>query len=154
MSGNGRKEFHVVNHSVPRGDGIPKVTGMAMYVSDMVVDHMAWAKVLRSPYAHARIVSIDASEAEKHPGVVAVLTGYDLKNRHPYYGHAVKDHSMPQEAIDKLDGALKSWGGRYESEVYPDAMHGWTVADSAAYNKPQAERAFGKLTALFAAELK
>ncbi|HKV06310.1 MAG TPA: dienelactone hydrolase family protein [Candidatus Acidoferrales bacterium] len=71
-----------------------------------------------------------------------------------YFGHAVNDHSMPQEAIDKLNGALKAWGGKYESEVYADALHGWTVADSAAYKKPQAERAFGKLTALFAAALK
>lgn len=71
-----------------------------------------------------------------------------------YFGHAVNDHSMPQEAINQLDAALKSWGGKYESEVYKDALHGWTVADSAAYNQPQAERAFGKLNALFAAALK
>lgn len=71
-----------------------------------------------------------------------------------YFGHAVNDHSMPQEAIDKLDAGLKSWGGKYESEVYADALHGWTVADSAAYKQPQAERAFGKLNALFAAALK
>ncbi len=58
-------EFHVVNHSVPRGDGIAKVTGSAMYTSDMVVDHMAWAKVLRSPFARARILSIDASQAKR-----------------------------------------------------------------------------------------
>ena len=73
---------------------------------------------------------------------------------HLYFGHAVNDHSMPQEAIDKLNAVLKAWGGKYESEVYEDALHGWTVADSAAYKQPQAERAFGKLTALFAAALK
>jgi carboxymethylenebutenolidase len=71
-----------------------------------------------------------------------------------YFAHAVKDHSMPQEAIDKLNAALKAWGGKYESEVYAEALHGWTVADSAAYNKPQAERAFTKMTELFAASLK
>lgn len=71
-----------------------------------------------------------------------------------YFGHAVNDHSMPQEAIDKLEAALKAWGGKYESEVYSEALHGWTVADSAAYNQPQAERAFGKLKNLFAATLK
>jgi len=71
-----------------------------------------------------------------------------------YFGHAVKDASMPQEAIDKLNAALKAWGGKYESEIYEDALHGWTVADSAAYKQPQAERAFGKLTALFAETLK
>jgi carboxymethylenebutenolidase len=66
-----------------------------------------------------------------------------------YFGHAVKDHSMPAEAIEKLEGALKAWGGKYESETYPEAMHGWTVADSHAYNPAQAERAFEKLTTLY-----
>src|SRR5579863_6303372 len=71
-----------------------------------------------------------------------------------YFGHAVNDHSMPAEAITKLEAALKAWGGKYESETYADAMHGWTVSDSAAYNQPQAEKAFGKLTALYAGALK
>ena len=63
---------------------------------------------------------------------------------------------MPQEAIDKFNAALAAWGGKYESEVYADALHGWTVPDdgSPVYNKPQADRAFGKLTALFAGALK
>jgi carboxymethylenebutenolidase len=71
-----------------------------------------------------------------------------------YFGHAVNDHSMPQEAIDKLDAALKAWGGKYESEVYTGALHGWTVADSAAYNQAQAERAFNKLKDVLAATLR
>jgi carboxymethylenebutenolidase len=72
-----------------------------------------------------------------------------------YFGHAKDDHSMPQEAIDKFNAALTKWGGKYESEMY-DALHGWTVPDegSRVYNKPQAERAFEKLTALFASALK
>jgi len=60
---------------------------------------------------------------------------------------------MPQEAIDKLDRALAAWGGKYESEVYAGAYHGWTVPDSPVYNRPQAERAFQKLTELFATAL-
>jgi carboxymethylenebutenolidase len=71
-----------------------------------------------------------------------------------YFGHAVNDHSMPAEAITKFEAALKAWGGKYESETYADALHGWTVADSAAYKQPQADRAFGKLTALYASALK
>ncbi|MGA3294318.1 MAG: dienelactone hydrolase family protein [Candidatus Acidiferrales bacterium] len=71
-----------------------------------------------------------------------------------YFGHAVKDQFMPQEAIDKFNAALAAWGGKYESEMYEGALHGWTVPDSPVYNKPQAERAFGKLTELFAATLK
>jgi carboxymethylenebutenolidase len=71
-----------------------------------------------------------------------------------YFGHAVQDHSMPAEAIEKFEGALKAWGGKYESETYAGAQHGWTVSDSHAYNQPQAEKAFAKLTALYAGALK
>jgi carboxymethylenebutenolidase len=70
-----------------------------------------------------------------------------------YFGHAVQDRSMPQEAIDKLNQALDRWGGRYESEVYEGAYHSWTTPDSPVYNQPQAERAFEKLEQLLAATL-
>jgi CO/xanthine dehydrogenase Mo-binding subunit len=89
-----RSEFAVVNHSVPRGDGIAKVTGSAVYTSDMVVERMAWAKVLRSPFARARILSIEISRAKNQPGVIEVLTSDMLKGLHPYYGHGVKDHPL------------------------------------------------------------
>jgi carboxymethylenebutenolidase len=65
-----------------------------------------------------------------------------------YFGHATNDNSMNQGAIAKLDVALAAWKGRYESEVYEGAFHGWTVPDSPVYNQPQAERAFKKLTML------
>ncbi len=71
-----------------------------------------------------------------------------------YFGHAVQDKSMPQEAIEKFDKALSGWSGKYESEVYEGAFHGWTVSDSPVYNEPQAERAFGKLMELFRSALK
>jgi carboxymethylenebutenolidase len=71
-----------------------------------------------------------------------------------YFGHAVEDRSMPKEAIEKFEHALAAWGGQYESETYAGAHHGWTVSDGPSYNQPQAERAFEKLNALFAATLK
>jgi carboxymethylenebutenolidase len=71
-----------------------------------------------------------------------------------YFGHADGDPYMPKEAIDNLGKALAAWGGKYESETYAGAKHGWTVPDSAAYDKTQADRAFGKLTQLFQAALK
>src|SRR5690349_11202658 len=95
----GAKNFAVVNHSVPRSDGVAKVTGSAVYAGDITLDRMAWAKLLRSPFAHAKILSIDASEARRQPGVLDVLIGNDLGPLHPYYGHAVKDH--PPLAIGK-----------------------------------------------------
>jgi carboxymethylenebutenolidase len=66
-----------------------------------------------------------------------------------YFGHAIEDNSMKAEAITELVKALKAWGGRYESEMYEGAHHGWTVADNPNYNQPQAERAYAKLWELF-----
>jgi carboxymethylenebutenolidase len=71
-----------------------------------------------------------------------------------YFGHATNDRTMPAEAIDKLKAALSEWGGKYESEVYEGAAHGWTTLGSPVYNQPQAEKAFGKLTELFGATLR
>jgi len=71
-----------------------------------------------------------------------------------YFGHAVNDKSMPEDAIDKFDAALARWGGRYESKVYEGAYHSWTVPDSPVYNETQAERAFRKLLALFSETLR
>jgi carboxymethylenebutenolidase len=71
-----------------------------------------------------------------------------------YFGHAVQDKSMPQEAIEKLEGALRGWGGKFESETYEGAFHSWTTLDSPIYNQPQAERAFAKLTELFSSSLR
>ena len=71
-----------------------------------------------------------------------------------YFGHATKDRSMTPEAIEKFDRALAAWGGKYQSEVYDGAFHGWTTADAPVYNQSQAERAFDKLTELFASTLK
>lgn len=70
-----------------------------------------------------------------------------------YFGHAVDDKSMPTSAIEKLNAALKAWGGQYESEIYAGAYHSWTVPGSPVYSQPQAERAFEKLTSLFAQTL-
>jgi carboxymethylenebutenolidase len=71
-----------------------------------------------------------------------------------YFGHAIEDRSMPAEAIAKLDASLKAWGGKYGSEVYEGAYHGWAVPGSPIYNEKQAERHFDKLVELFDATLK
>ena len=74
-----------------RHDGADKVTGRAIYAADVQLPGMAHGKFVRSPHAHARIKSIDASEALKLPGVFAVVTGSDfpdLANRHALMGEA------------------------------------------------------------------
>src|SRR5580704_13672831 len=71
-------DLRVVGTRPVRPDGVDKVTGRAMFGADMVMPGMLWGKVKRSPHAHARIVSIDASKAMKLAGVMAVLTAADL----------------------------------------------------------------------------
>ena len=59
-------------------DAAAKVTGETRFADDLSLPRMLWCKLLRSREPHARIVRIDTSRAEKHPGVMAVLTGRDL----------------------------------------------------------------------------
>src|SRR3954452_2463773 len=61
-----------------RPDGVPKVTGKAMYAADYTLPGSIVGRILRSPHAHARIRSIDTSKAAALPGVKAVMTGKDL----------------------------------------------------------------------------
>ena len=70
-------DYSVVGKRVPRIDSVPKVRGDTKYSADLYLPGMLYAKVLRSPYAHARILNIDTSRAEKLPGVRTVITGKD-----------------------------------------------------------------------------
>ena len=71
-------EYDVVGKRPIRHDGVDKVTGKATYGGDVKVPGQVRGKILRSPYAHAKIKSIDTSAAEAHPGVLAVVTSKDL----------------------------------------------------------------------------
>ncbi len=88
-----------VGVSHPRRDARDKLRGKAQFAGDLVVPRMLHGRVLRSPIAHGRIVSIDTSAAEPVAGVVCVLTGRDLADM-PCYGHAIKDR--PIVAIDTV----------------------------------------------------
>ncbi len=61
-----------------RHDGLDKVVGKARYAADLVLPGMLYGHILRSPHAHARIVSIDTSKAAAMPGVRAIITGEDF----------------------------------------------------------------------------
>ena len=73
-----KKDYKVVGTRPIRHDGLDKVTGRALYGADFQAVGLLHGKVLRSPYAHARIKSIDTSRAEAHPGVRAVVTAKDF----------------------------------------------------------------------------
>ena len=72
------KRFKWVGTRPIRPDGVPKVTGKAMYAADYTMSGALIGKILRSPHAHARIRSINTSKAEKLPGVKAVITAKDF----------------------------------------------------------------------------
>jgi CO/xanthine dehydrogenase Mo-binding subunit len=79
------QELSYVGKSVSRKDGPTKVSGRAEYTVDVSLPGMLCGKVLRSPYPHARIVSIDTSKAERLRGVKAVVTAKDsLKIKHGF----------------------------------------------------------------------
>jgi CO/xanthine dehydrogenase Mo-binding subunit len=73
-----RQQFRIIGTRPLRPDGVDKVTGRARYGADVQVPGMLHGLVLRSPHAHARIKSIDASEALALDGVKAVVTSADL----------------------------------------------------------------------------
>lgn len=91
------KNDSIIGKSVPRLEGLEKVTGELRYLGDQKIQGMLHGKILRSGFAHAKILKIDVSRAEKFPGVVTVLTGDDvLGNQHykSHYGPVLKDQSI------------------------------------------------------------
>ena len=78
-------KYKVLGTRPIRHDGIDKVTGVARYGADITLPGTLHGKVLRSPHAHARILSIDTSKAEAVPGVRAVATSKDfpITQMHP-----------------------------------------------------------------------
>ena len=71
---NGNADFITVGQPYPRIEGAQKVTGSARYTYDMRLPGQLYARILRSPHPHARIRSIDVSEAECLPAVYALLS--------------------------------------------------------------------------------
>lgn len=84
--------FSVVGKSVQRIDALDKVTGKAIFASDMRLPRMLHGKVLRSPHPHARIIKIDTSHALSLKGVRTVLTAKDIPGTNRY-GLAILDQS-------------------------------------------------------------
>jgi len=102
-------EFKVVGTSPLRHDGVDKVTGRATYGADIRLPGMLYGAVLRSPHAHARILSIDTSEAEKLHGVHAIITAKDLpdlESKIVELGESVVDRKYQSNNVLARDKAL------------------------------------------------
>ena len=103
--------FAVVGRPIVRDEGPAKVTGAARYTADEHLPGALWARCLRSPLPHARIVRIDTSRAQRVPGVRAVLTGADFPPS--LLGRRLKDQPIVARdrvrfvAIDADDAAAR-----------------------------------------------
>ncbi|SBW12605.1 xanthine dehydrogenase, molybdenum binding subunit [uncultured Eubacteriales bacterium] len=93
----------VVGKSVPRVDGYEKVTGRAKYTDDLVGKDALVAKILHSTIANGLVKSMDTSEAEKIPGVVKIVTCFDVPNiPFPTAGHPWSTDPNHQDPADRL----------------------------------------------------
>jgi CO/xanthine dehydrogenase Mo-binding subunit len=115
------EHYSVIGEKVPRLDAPNKVTGKAVYTGDITLPNMLYGKILRAPYAHARILAIDTSKAERLSGVKAVITAKDVP------------HSL-LFGIDERDEPLMSWDGHVR-------FLGQEVAAVAAVDSELAEEA-------------
>src|SRR5207245_13309 len=90
--------YRFVGKSVPRLEGAEKVSGKTRYAADVEISDALWAKVLRSPLPHARILKVDTSKAAKLRVVRAVITGADI----PPVLTGLRMKDMPVLACDRV----------------------------------------------------
>jgi CO/xanthine dehydrogenase Mo-binding subunit len=127
----GRREYQVLGRRPVRHDGADKVTGKALYTADIQLPGMAHGKMVRSPHPHARIVSIDAGEAARVPGVLAVVTSADfpeLLNKQALMGEAGQVN-LSHLAFNCLAGGKVLYRGHAVAAVAATSPH---IAEEAA----------------------
>jgi carbon-monoxide dehydrogenase large subunit len=94
-----------VGTSVPRKEDLALLTGTARFIDDLRLPGMVYAKILRSPVAHARVRSVDTSRARKMPGVLDALCGADLVGKVKPWGDMMQDLLVGDHtpfAVDKV----------------------------------------------------
>ena len=102
---SGRERLREVGVSTVRKDGLAKVTGAAQYLDDVVVPNVTFAALVRSPYAHARIVGVDATAARAVPGVLAAVTTEDLGELGTRcFGSYTKDQPVLARGVVRFEG--------------------------------------------------
>ena len=95
----GDQTYSVVGKSVPQLDNVAKATGRAKYTADLKIFGMLFAKVLRSPLPHARILNIDTSKAERLPGVKAVICHKNVPRvvYNSYFREPIDEERLPAD---------------------------------------------------------
>ncbi len=113
--------FKFVGKSISRLEGAEKVSGRTRYAADVDVPDALWAKILRSPLPHARVLKLDSSKALRLPGVHAVITGADL----PPILTGLRMKDMPVLARDRVRyvGEPLAAVAAYSAEIAEEAAH-------------------------------
>ncbi|MBI1929593.1 molybdopterin-dependent oxidoreductase, partial [Candidatus Poribacteria bacterium] len=131
-------EYSVIGKRVPRVDALEKVTGAAKYGADINLPGMLYGKIVRSKYPHTKILRIDTSEAEKLPGVRAIVTQADVKSgRRVFATDKILHAGEPIAAIAAIDPDIAEEAAdlvKIEYEVLP------VVQDVLEAIKPSAPR--------------
>ena len=100
-----RQTLQEVGVSVVRKDGLAKVTGAAQYLDDLTIPNVAAAALVRSPFAHARIVRVDTARAAVAPGVIAIVTVGDLGEIGARcFGSYTKDQPVLARGVVRFEG--------------------------------------------------
>ena len=115
--GNG----HMVGESIDHLDTLKEVIGEAKYAGDLKMEGMLYAKVLRSPHHHARILSMDTSEAEAMPGVEAVITTKDVPGKIFMLNGRPQIYVFPQDKVRFLGEGLAAVGA-ISQEIAEEAV--------------------------------
>ena len=96
------EEIRGIGHSVKRLEDARFLQGRGQYFDDLTLPGMLHLEFVRSPFAHARITSIDTSRAEAHPGVVAVVTGELLAQHNLAWMPTLSGDTQAVLATDKV----------------------------------------------------
>jgi 4-hydroxybenzoyl-CoA reductase subunit alpha len=106
---------HNIGAYVPMVDGPDKVSGRAKYTADLVTPGLLAGRIFRSPYSHAEVLEVDASDALRLPGVKAIVTGADCdktfgvlpiaRSEHPLARDKVRYRGEPIAAVAAIDDA-------------------------------------------------
>ena len=99
-----------MKNAIRRIESTSKVTGTAQYLDDLEMQGMAYGGIIRSPYPHAKVLSIDFSEVKKMPGVLGTLTPDDVPQVHFNVTGSLKNPSLIE------DQSILTWHPLHEGD--------------------------------------
>src|SRR5207245_7144887 len=126
------KDRKLIGKRISRIDGHEKASGRARYTFDMNPGNLLFGKILRSPYAHAKVKSVDTSEAEKLPGVVSVVVMSPVGKEIQWAGDEIAAVAATREEI--AEAAIRKI--KVEYEPLPFFVNEEDLSQAEGHTKP------------------